>query len=86
MKVKCYEITPHPDSSYDILIIPAGETWKPILENIEWVLEELYIKQDDPKNADWDKIEVKIRCIWYEEEDLYDIGYSPEQINKKEKS
>lgn len=84
MMIRCYEITPHPDSEYDALVLPAGRTWKPIMDNIEWVLEELYSRQDDPDKEDWTKIQATIKCVWYEEDDLYEMGYLPSDLNSME--
>ncbi len=81
MKIKCYEITPHPSTEFDSLVLIAGKTWKPILETIEDVLESSYLQQDDPDGQDWTQIKVQIKCVWYDEDELYEMGYSPDAVN-----
>ena len=81
MKIKCYEITPHPSTKFDSLVLIAGKTWKPILETIEDVLESSYLQQDDPDGQDWTQIKVQIKCVWYEEDELYEMGYSTDAVN-----
>ena len=79
-KIKCYSITPSSDRHYDELILLAGDTWKPILNNIEDVLDSLYLKQDDPDNLDWENIKLTIKCKYFSLDDLIDKGFSREQL------
>lgn len=81
MKIKCYEITPHPDRHFDSLVLIAGKTWGPVSDVIEDVLDSAFLRQDEPDGEDWSRIKVEIKCVLYSEDDLAGMGFTREQVN-----
>ena len=67
--MKCYEITPHPNTSYDSAIIVAGGSWAPALELVESALESQFL--DD---KEWPDITVTIRCVELSQDGLDELG------------
>ena len=74
MKVKAYEISPSGRSDCDVLIIPAGETWRPALDAVESALESLFLDAE-AEGRPWDSIgPVSVRCIEIDEDELAALG------------
>ena len=58
-KIKCYELIPKVQLKYDSYIVKDDNTWVPILEKIEELLEEQFIAD----GSKWTDIGITIRCL-----------------------
>jgi hypothetical protein len=67
-KIKCYEITPSGDPRFDYIIVEAGDSWQPALEQAEDALEAQFLK-----DVSWDEIRVNVKCVYKTREELNEM-------------
>lgn len=67
--IKCFQITPSSDSSYDSMIVQADNTWQPALQAVEDALESAFLKCED-EGLPWTDIKVEVKCVEMTQEDF----------------
>lgn len=68
MTKKYYKITPSGDTAFDSIIVLAGKTWAPALDQIEKSLENQFL-EDRP----WKNIKATIECIELTDEEFEEL-------------
>ena len=68
-KIKVYEIEPSENTSYDIELIEAGNSWEPALNAIERSLERQFLDAEEG-DVSWDEIKVVVKCKYMTHDDF----------------
>ena len=70
-KVRCFEITPHPETRYDSMIVRADKKGDEVLELIRQSMESQFARA-----TRWKDIYLKLECVELTEEELRKIESS----------
>ena len=68
--MKCFEVTPSPDTNYDTLTVPAGEDgWEEAKRLVEESLDMQFAEIEDG-GPTWEHLSVTIKCVEISEDDF----------------